>query len=97
MRLLVGAHTRNLQGTQKVVGHHSIHVEEVNYFMEESDLHAIKGDMADARQWPSVEISMLISVTPSLSTAMRGTLEDDQPPLSRFQPPQVAGRLDIQE
>jgi hypothetical protein len=38
-----------------------------------------------------------IVVTTSLSTAMRGTLEDDQPPLSRFQPPQVAGRLDIQE
>jgi hypothetical protein len=61
MRLLVGAHTRNLQGTQKVVGQHSIHVEALNYFMEESDLHTIKGDIAGARKWPSVEISMLLS------------------------------------
>jgi hypothetical protein len=60
-RLLIGVHTTDLRDSQEVVSRDSIHAKDLSYFMDQSDLHAIKGDSVNARNWPSIETSILLA------------------------------------
>jgi hypothetical protein len=56
-----GLYTRKLQTSGAVINRHLLHVNELNYFMEEPDLREIRGNRVDGRKWPSREASIIVS------------------------------------